>query len=720
MIVILLLLVLITGYFVIAEICWERDFPKATIRAFVIALLLFGCGLSVFGQIVRWDASPLSTTPNNPPPAPGAYPPLLAIPGATIFVCQYTGSSCVTPVPTYTDITGATTCPSNAQIVQNGSGGICTSSTDAQGNFGFWWNAQTYPHIRYTVTTAQTTYGPYDVTAVASIGLTTNCTTVGSVQIYGSPSLICDPNVTINQSTHTLTAPNFAGATSSISGNSSTQTLDTTIYYADQYCTTPGTLDDTCLQNAINAVLANAVTGIPIGVPRHLGVIRMRPGVYHFNNTVTVPAVASSGVNLSIQGEYQAGIEGVIVTSGSTVPTTYIQVLSDNVDIKNIAFNSGANAVTNAITLGSSSIGTYDTHINWCWFDGPQNAIHIINGTGYDLSHNTFDSGGSYGIYSNHAAGDVQAAYLIATDLRGYGNIAAVYIDGDDTTNFGLSNFSGIFDHSIGSNCAVNVMNALNVNIQGQFIDNQNDDICLVNDVGVNVGPFTSFGAGATVLSLNGTVNTSIFGGSIINTGHVLPGVPTIKVVGSSNTRVHDVTSILNGGAIAYNNYGLSIDSTSTGSYSYANNFAEQTIAPVASLDATGVSPGCVFYPCVVAAIAPTTYTGTAGIGPTVLYASTLAAGEYRICGNLRVTTAVASATGTFQLGAAGFVSDGTSSGTTFGLFTPVVEGTVGNFGSGCSQVYIDQASIVNWELLASAVTGSPTVRYSVTLERVY
>lgn len=505
-----------------------------------------------------------------------------------------------------------------------------------------------------------------------------------------------------------------------VSANTNTDTLDTTIYYADQYCTTPGTLDDTCLQNAINAVLANAVTGISIGVPRHLGVIRMRPGVYHFNNTVTVPAVASAGVNLSIQGEYQAGIEGVIVTSGSTVPTTYIQVLSDNVDIKNIAFNSGANAVMNAITLGSSSIGTYDTHINWCWFDGPQNAIHIINGTGYDLSHNTFDSGGSYGIYSNHAAGDIQAAYLIATDLRGYGNIAAVYIDGDGTTNFGLSNFSGIFDHSIGSNCAVNVMNALNVNIQGQFIDNQNDDICLVNDVGVNVGPFTSFGAGATVLSLNGTVNTSIFGGSIINTGHVLPGVPTIKVVGSSNTRVHDVTSILNGGAIAYNNYGLSIDSTSTGSYSYANNFAEQTIAPVASLDQTGVSPGCVFYPCVVAAIAPTTYTGTAGIGPTVLYASTLAAGEYRICGNLRVTTAVASATGTFQLGAAGFVSDGTSSGTTFGLFTPVVEGTVGNFGSGCSQVYIDQASIVNWELVASSVTGSPTIRYGVTLERLY
>src|SRR5882757_10015474 len=77
--------------------------------------------------------------------------------------------------------------------------------------------------------------------------------------------------------------------------------------YADEWCTTPGTLDDTCFSNAIAAIQANSITG-SIG-SRHMGIILVRPGIYTFNHTVTIPAPTStSGVNISIKGEYETSV----------------------------------------------------------------------------------------------------------------------------------------------------------------------------------------------------------------------------------------------------------------------------------------------------------------------------------------------------------------------------------------------------------------------------
>lgn len=161
MIFILLALVLITGFFVVAEIVYERDWPRSTIRGFVIAVLLLIAGASAFAQAARYDSS--ATTIATPAP-PGALPPLLAIPGAQVYVCTYpvVGQSCGTPVTTYTDSTLTSACPVNQQLMPAGSIS-CTGLTDTQGNYGFWYNAGVNQHIQILIVSNWGTFGPYDI-----------------------------------------------------------------------------------------------------------------------------------------------------------------------------------------------------------------------------------------------------------------------------------------------------------------------------------------------------------------------------------------------------------------------------------------------------------------------------------------------------------------------------------------------------------------------------
>jgi hypothetical protein len=125
--------------------------PKNAIRA--ICFILAPIGL--LAQGVRVDSQ--ATTINGAPT--GAMAQVLVVPGATVAVCQ--DSLCTTAATTYTDITLATACPSNAQITLAGSTG-CVATTDAQGRFGFWVSQAVY---YYEVTLPNgTVYGPYAVT----------------------------------------------------------------------------------------------------------------------------------------------------------------------------------------------------------------------------------------------------------------------------------------------------------------------------------------------------------------------------------------------------------------------------------------------------------------------------------------------------------------------------------------------------------------------------
>lgn len=122
----------------------------------ILAVLLGASAL--FGQAVRVDPNPTTTTQGNAPP--GSYQPILAVPGSRIGLCA--NSSCSVAAVSYSDMTAATACPPTAPLVPIGSSG-CVATADAQGNFGFWlkpgqyWYTVQYPNGNR--------FGPFPISA---------------------------------------------------------------------------------------------------------------------------------------------------------------------------------------------------------------------------------------------------------------------------------------------------------------------------------------------------------------------------------------------------------------------------------------------------------------------------------------------------------------------------------------------------------------------------
>lgn len=109
-------------------------------------------------QAVRVDPSP-ATTIAATSPSSFVKPPILALPFANVSVCSYpaNGVPCTNYATTYTSHAATTSCPTTSQIVLQGTT-TCTSTTDAQGNFGVWIAPGTYA---YTLSYGGISYGPY-------------------------------------------------------------------------------------------------------------------------------------------------------------------------------------------------------------------------------------------------------------------------------------------------------------------------------------------------------------------------------------------------------------------------------------------------------------------------------------------------------------------------------------------------------------------------------
>ena len=122
----------------------------------------------------------------------GAACPVLAVPGASIFIC--TAQACTTPVTTYTDATAAQACPTSAQLIPV-SGGGCSTFADAQGRFGFWINSGTYWYkITYPASLGGTVYGPYPFSIAGSGGVTS----VSGPSIFTWATPTTTPTATLN------------------------------------------------------------------------------------------------------------------------------------------------------------------------------------------------------------------------------------------------------------------------------------------------------------------------------------------------------------------------------------------------------------------------------------------------------------------------------------------------------------------------------------------
>lgn len=203
----LALLVVVTGFFVCAEAIFERDWPKRTIKGFLIALLLLGMGARAFGQASRFDW--IVSTTNNSAPQPGGLYPALYIPGSAIAVCTAPANAvpCTNYAPTYTDATHATACPltpTPLQLTRPGSN-VCVAGADAQGGWGVWMNSGNY---QYTVTTTYGSFGPYDFSIGGSGGGGSPGSPTSAVQLNIAGSFGTIPGFSANTN---ASLPNFNG-----------------------------------------------------------------------------------------------------------------------------------------------------------------------------------------------------------------------------------------------------------------------------------------------------------------------------------------------------------------------------------------------------------------------------------------------------------------------------------------------------------------------------
>ena len=112
---------------------------RAVTKCLLLALLLtFGATFAA-GQAVgvRWDLGAPGGSGVTTVTAGSGYPPIFATPNAGLILCGYpaVGYPCTNTVTTYTDLTLATSCLSNAQIVLQGTNS-CVATSDAEGNLG--------------------------------------------------------------------------------------------------------------------------------------------------------------------------------------------------------------------------------------------------------------------------------------------------------------------------------------------------------------------------------------------------------------------------------------------------------------------------------------------------------------------------------------------------------------------------------------------------------
>jgi hypothetical protein len=209
------MLFLLRVFYLVAECCYERDWPRKTWRGLAVALgLLIMCG-SAFAQISRVDI-PLQTSGPNVPVVNGPLPQTLWTANAIVVLCAHvqpytaqTYANCVaTSLTTYIDGAASATCPTAKPLVQL-PGNTCTAATGTTANIGFWYSGGLFD---YYVTTAYGTFGPFSGPTGGSSGTTgslANPTSIGKTVLLGDGTIEANLmafGATHSQQTATCTA----------------------------------------------------------------------------------------------------------------------------------------------------------------------------------------------------------------------------------------------------------------------------------------------------------------------------------------------------------------------------------------------------------------------------------------------------------------------------------------------------------------------------------
>jgi hypothetical protein len=362
------------------------------------------------------------------------------------------------------------------------------------------------------------------------------------------------------------------------------------IYYASQWCTTPGTLDETCVNNAIADIQAHGpikAGGFPTGQILIDGTKR-----YYLNNSIVIPY----GVDISLFGESYNNLQGTEIQPNKA-NMTLIQVQADTVDIHDLLLNSGCCGGTTGISLGTASHFTSGARVRNMWYQGMSVAVHLVNVQGMDLSDSTCDDNVQYCILSTYNSGDIAAAGIIATNMNFFGQQAAIYIWGNaasDPNDWSRYTFSGFWSYAgnaaAGQSGSSSVFyNVNNVSLSGTNWFNAGDDIQFFYVNGGNVGPFTNVKDGRRFVLLTSCTNINVHDAAILGTAQQqTPGTyAVVETLNSRNISVHGITTTAPSGFLANASYGLKIDAGTAGSVIYGNSFNAQTVSAYSVLDTT-------------------------------------------------------------------------------------------------------------------------------------
>lgn len=169
--------------YALAEIVYERDFPRHFCKYILLFAALLLCAASGVAQGLRYDSN-ITTSSTNVPV--GAQAPVYTYPNSLVMVCAYpatptTGATCTNTITTYTN---------QALTIANPT----TLTSDFQGKFGFWLAQGTYT---YSVVTPSNRYlGTYIISLGGSGSGSGSVTSVSGVNANGITVSVTNPTTT--------------------------------------------------------------------------------------------------------------------------------------------------------------------------------------------------------------------------------------------------------------------------------------------------------------------------------------------------------------------------------------------------------------------------------------------------------------------------------------------------------------------------------------------
>ena len=137
--------------------------------------------------------------------------------------------------------------------------------------------------------------------------------------------------------------------------------------------------------------------------------------------------------------------------------------------------------------------------------------------------------------------------------------------------------------------------------------------------------------------------------------------------------------------------------------------------------DTSALPTGCVQFPCFAAKVAPTTYSSTSSLAPTLILTTPNDATQHvwGMCfyGRMTVVGTAGTYTGGFDFTDATVAHTATSLNTA--MSTTSLGGTVTGAQPTCQNFVADANTQILYRITATGVTGTPTLEYAFTLTRI-